>query len=88
MAFYQDEGPGVIVGYLPLEIAKTRSMTQYVSVGNALENLGTLLWLTQRQPFKAISLLLMLRLWLVAFYNNFVHTLPVYKAQFFLEVKH
>jgi len=30
MAFYQDEGPGVIVGCLPLEIAKTRSMTQYV----------------------------------------------------------
>ena len=28
--------------YLPLEIAKTCSMTQYVLVGNALENLGTL----------------------------------------------
>ena len=42
MAFYQDEGPGVIVGYLPLEIAKTCSMMQYMSVGNALENLGTL----------------------------------------------
>ena len=79
MAFYQDEGPGVIVGYLPLEIAKTRSMMQYVSVGNVFENLGTLV-VDSTAAFRS-SLLLMLRSWLVAFYN-FVHTLPVYKAHF------
>ena len=85
MAFYQDEGPGVIVGYLPPEIAKTRSMTQYdivcVSVGNALENLGTPV-VDSTGAFQSNQFTL--RSWLIAFYNNFVciHNLPVCKVHF------
>ena len=86
MAFYQDEKLGVIVGHLPWEIAKTcrvqHSTTHYMCRWKVLRKPGNCCGWAQRQPFEEISLLLKVRSWVIAFYNNFASIICQCTCQF------